>query len=108
VLELARYLRALSTSYGTRGNIWRHVVLSYPEFLRIASQNLRSCGGYQLELHIEAEISIPPIRLQRADKLLEVPPTPILETLGNKLLFFLEFLLCQGFSYTPVISKNME
>jgi hypothetical protein len=74
----------------------------------IANQNLQSCDGYQVELHIEAETNRPPIRLKRADKLLEVPPTPILETLGNKLVFFLEFFLSQGFSYTPLISENME
>jgi hypothetical protein len=74
----------------------------------ITNQNLRSCGEYQVELHNEAKTNIPPIRLQRADKLLEVPPTPILETLGNELLFFLEFFLSQGFSYTPLISENTE
>jgi hypothetical protein len=57
---------------------------------------------------METETNIPPIRLQRADKLLEVSPTPILETFGNKLLFFLELLLSQGLSYIPQISKNME
>ena len=54
------------------------------------------------------ETNIPPIRLQRADKLLEVSPTPILETSGNKLLLFLELLLSQGLGYIPLISENME
>jgi hypothetical protein len=54
------------------------------------------------------ETNIPPIRLQRADKLLEVSPTPILETFGNKLLLFLELLLSQDLSCIPLISKNME
>jgi hypothetical protein len=71
----------------------------------IANQNLRSCGGFQLETDTEAETNTPPIRLQRTDKLLEVPPTPILETLGNKLLLFLELLLSQGFSYTSLVSE---
>lgn len=61
-----------------------------------------------MRLYMETETNIPPIRLQRADKLLEVSPTPILETFGNKLLFFLELLLSQGLSYIPQISKNME
>jgi len=57
---------------------------------------------------METETNIPPIRLQRADKLLEVSPTPILETFGNKLLLFLELLLGQGLSFTPLISENIE
>jgi len=63
------------------------------------NQSLRSCGGYQLKPHVQVEVSIPPIRLQRANKLLEISPTPILEALGNKLLLFLELVLTQGFGY---------
>jgi hypothetical protein len=57
---------------------------------------------------METEINIPPISLQGADKLLEVSPTPILETFGNKLLLFLELLLSQGLSYIPQISEDMK
>jgi hypothetical protein len=70
------------------------------------NQSLRSCGGYQLQLHVQEEVSIPPIRLQRANKLLEISPTPILKALGNKLLLFLELVLTQGFSYRSQVSEN--
>jgi hypothetical protein len=73
-----------------------------------ADQSHRSCDGSQLKARIQTEVSIPPIRFQRTDKLLEISPTPILETLGNKLLFFLELLLSQGFSCGSQVSGNME
>lgn len=57
---------------------------------------------------METGTNIPPIRLQCADKLLKVSPTPILETFGNKLLLFLELPLSQGLSYIPLISDNIE
>jgi hypothetical protein len=100
------YPRALSISSGTRGNTWRRLPLSYPESRMPTNQSLRSCGGYQLQLHVQEEVSIPPIRLQRANKLLEISPTPILKALGNKLLLFLELVLTQGFGYRSQVSEN--
>jgi len=73
----------------------------------LVAQSLRSCGGYQLKTDIETETNTPPIRLQRSDKLLEVPPAPILKTFCNELLFFLELLLRQSFSYMSLVSENI-